>query len=407
MTPEVRRSLALGAVAALVLSTLGLWLASRLAPAMPASSSAYPAPSEIIETAYPGPTVAVPTPTPLAVEIKSLPEVAATTVPPTEVAPAPSPTPLTVVAAPAGPAAGAADTTIRLPLVFVPAPTVTPGPVTPPTGSDWRTFLNYYRAVARLSPLAEDAGWSDGAFKHARYLVENDTNTSGEDPALAWYTGEGATAGANSLWQLRGEANWNDVQTFDNWMKWPFHALSIVDPALQRFGYGRYSEPGADPGPFHTGAVLDIRRGQGTPGVAYPVMWPAHNTAVYLTSYDGGEQPDPLTSCSGLGLNGPAGLPILLQLGAGDVVGPNTPRPVVSAHSFKENGVERDHCLFDETSYQNSITALRDEGRAILAARDAIVLIPRAPLIPGKSYTVSITAQGQTHTWTFRVVAKP
>jgi hypothetical protein len=206
---------------------------------------------------------------------------------------------------------------------------------------------------------------------------------------------------------VRGEANWNDIQTFDNWMRWPFHALSIIDPALYSYGYGRYSEPGGDPGPFHTGAVMDVRRGLGQPNVAYPVKWPDHNTAVYLTTYDGGEQPDPLTSCSGIGLNGPAGLPIIVQLGAGDVVGPNTPLPVVTFTSFKEDGVERDHCVFDETSYQNSITSLRDQGRALLAPRDAVVIIPRAPLAPGKIYTVSLTALGQTHTWSFRVVVKP
>lgn len=393
MRPEVRRSLLVAAIAALVLSALGLWVAQLVAPADPL---AYPGPGA---TAYPGPGEAASTPTTLSAEVKSLPS-AASAVPATT-----TPTPLTIVDVPAGPSTG--DNRVRLPLLFMPAPTATPRPVNPPTSGDWRTYLDYYRAVARLAPLVEDAAWSDGAFKHARYLVENDVNTSGEDPALAWFTTEGNTAGLNSLWQLRGEANWNDIQTFDNWMRWPFHALSLVDPGLQRFGYGRYSEPGADPGPFHTGAVLDIRRGQVPPSAVYPVMWPSHNSAVYLTTYDGGEQPDPLTSCSGLGLNGPAGLPILLQLGAGDVIGPSSARPVVTAHSFKENGLELDHCIFDETSYQNSIAALRDQGRAILAARDAIVVIPRAPLVAGKSYTVTVTALGQAHSWTFRVVNKP
>ncbi len=376
----MRRSLALAGVLSLVLAVGALWLASQDGPTAPST---------------PG--------TPGTSSAHSLPAAG----------PSPSPTPFTVAAATAAVQSGPGATPIHFPLILGPAPTATlpptptPGPVNPPTGGDWRTYLTYYRAAAHLPPLAENAAWSDGAFKHARYLVENDVNTSGEETALAWYTNEGATAGANSLWQVRGEALWTDVQTLDNWMSWPFHALSILDPALQSVGYGRYSEPGTDPGPFHTGAVLDVRRGLTQPGVAYPVQWPDHNTAVYLTSYDGGEQPDPLTSCSGIGLNGPAGLPVLLQLGAGDVIGPDTPRPVVTTHSFKENGAEREHCLFDETNYQNSIASLRDQGRALLAPRDAIVLIPRAPLSPGKTYTVSITAYGQTHTWTFRVVNKP
>jgi hypothetical protein len=394
LRPELRRSLALGAILALCLAAGTLWLVTRGAPAAPTAVAPTPLPF----SRTPGGPPLTP------VEQHALPATA-------------TPTPLgnaglapTATASP--PAAGgasvsAAGTPMYFPVIAVPPPRPTPGPVNPPTGSDWRAFLAYYRAVAHLLPPVENMAWSDGAFKHARYLVENDVNTSTEDPALSWYTPEGAAAGPQSLWMVRGEANWNDVQTFDNWMRWPFHALSIIDPALASFGYGRYSEPGADPGPFHTGAVLDVSRGLTQPAAAYPVKWPDENTAVYLTAYDGGEAPDPLTSCPGIGLNGPAGLPVLLQLGPGSTIGPNTPLPVVTFSSFKEDGALRDHCIFDETSYQNSITSLRDQGRALLAARDAVVLIPRAPLTAGKRYTVTITALGQTHTWTFRVVTKP
>ena len=397
MRPEVRRTLALSALLAACLAGGALWVAVQ-------SNGGAPVPTPTL-THQPTATALPPTarlePTALSAEQHALPNTAT----PTPLALLPSATP----APPDGAGAGVTSlgTPAHFPLVIFPGPTGTPGPVNPPTGSDWRVFLNYYRAVAHLPPLAENTDWSQGAFNHARYLVENDVNTPSEDPALAWYTTEGAAAGPQSLWQLRGEANWLDVQTFDHFMRWPFHALSIIDPALQSYGYGRYSEPGADPGPFHTGAVLDVRRGLAQPNVAYPVKWPDQNTAVYLTSYDGGEQPDPLTSCSGLGLNGPAGLPVILQVGPGNAIDANTPRPVVTFSSFKENGATRDHCIFDETTYQNSIASLRDEGRALLAARDAIVLIPRAPLVAGRSYTVTITALGQTHTWTFRVVTRP
>ncbi|MBW1713559.1 MAG: hypothetical protein JRJ59_10465, partial [Deltaproteobacteria bacterium] len=42
-------------------------------------------------------------------------------------------------------------------------------------------------------------------------------------------------------------------------------------------------------------------------------------------------------------------------------------------------------------------------GRVVLDMRDAAVLIPRDPLIPGATYTVSITANGQPYTWSFTV----
>lgn len=394
LRPELRRSLALGAILALGLAAGACWLATRGAPAAPTLV----APTRLVASRTPTNLPATP----------AQPQALPATATPTPLGNA-GLAPTATVIPPQGSGAGvsAAATRYYFPVVLLPPPAVPPGPVNPPTGNDWRAFLAYYRAVARLPPLTENPAWSDGAFKHARYLVENDVNTSSEDPALSWYTPEGAAAGPQSLWVVRGEANWNDVQTFDNWMRWPFHALSIIDPALASYGYGRYSEPGADPGPFHTGAVLDVSRGLTQPNAAYPVKWPAENTAVYLTTYDGGEAPDPLTGCTGVGLNGPAGLPVLLQLGPGTTIGPNTPRPVITFSSFKEDGALREHCIFDETSYQNSITSLRDQGRALLAARDAIVLIPRAPLAAGKRYTVTISALGQTYTWTFRVVTKP
>jgi hypothetical protein len=179
-------------------------------------------------------------------------------------------------------------------------------------------------------------------------------------------------------------------------MQWPFHAMDVLDPALASTGFGRYT---ANVGTFHFAAALDVRRGLGPipSGVTFPLKWPDHNSTVYLTSYDGFEQPDPLTSCPGFGLGLPSGLPLLLQMGPGDLT------PVVTAHSFHRGATPLPHCVFDETSYVNSVAALQALGRAQLAARDAIVLIPRDPLTPGQSYTASITVNGQTVTWTFTV----
>ena len=59
--------------------------------------------------------------------------------------------------------------------------------------------------------------------------------------------------------------------------------------------------------------------------------------------------------------------------------------------------------MFDETSYSHPDPGSQSLGRSILNSRDAIVLIPRLPLTPGTSYTVSLTVDGQTHTWTFGV----
>ncbi len=55
----------------------------------------------------------------------------------------------------------------------VPTPTPMPPTATPiPVG--WLAYVNAYRAMANLPPVAENSTWSDGDFKHARYMVKND-----------------------------------------------------------------------------------------------------------------------------------------------------------------------------------------------------------------------------------------
>ena len=60
-------------------------------------------------------------------------------------------------------------------------------------------------------------------------------------------------------------------------------------------------------------------------------------------------------------------------------------------------------CILDETTYTNPDTYQQYLGKVILDARDAIVIIPRQPLTPGATYRVSITVNGQTHSWSFSV----
>ena len=67
-------------------------------------------------------------------------------------------------------------------------------------------------------------------------------------------------------------------------------------------------------------------------------------------------------------------------------------------------GFPLEHCVFDETSYTNPDHNAQYLGRGILGSRDAIVLIPRAPLTPGAQYTVSITVDGTPHSWSFWVI---
>jgi hypothetical protein len=150
-------------------------------------------------------------------------------------------------------------------------------------------------------------------------------------------------------------------------------------------------------------AALNVISGLGSSppaSVAFPVMWPADGLTVNLRSYTGSESPDPLASCAGY--TAPSGLPIILQLGAGNAIAFGGASPV-TAFSFKQGAATLESCEFDENNYQNPDSNSQNLGRAVLSTRDAIVIVPRNPLTPGATYTVSVTANSQVYTWSFTV----
>jgi hypothetical protein len=254
--------------------------------------------------------------------------------------------------------------------------------------------VNAYRALANLPGVTENPAWSDGDGKHARYMVKNDFIGHTEDPGNPWYTPEGLAAAQNGNTFVSSSTVSPDTTAIDFWMSGPFHGVGILDPGLQQVGYGSYRE--ADGG-WQMGATLDVIRGLGviSPSVSFPIEYPGDGATIGLRSYFGGEWPDPLTACPGYIT--PSGLPIILQIGPGNLT------PSVTAHSFMQGATPLEHCIFDETNYINPDSNTQSVGRSVLNARDAIVLIPRAPLTTGATYTVSITANGHTDTWSFVV----
>ncbi len=262
-----------------------------------------------------------------------------------------------------------------------------------PPQPNWLAYVNHYRAMADLPPVTENVTWSDGCWKHARYMVKNDFIGHTEDPNNPWYTPEGQAAGGSSNVWASYAVDTADEDSVDVFMQAPFHAVGIVDPALLQVGFGSYRE---SDGGLQYGVALDVIRGLGSipPSVAFPVKWPAHGTTVPILLH-WGEYPDPLTSCPGYST--PSGLPIILQIGPGNVT------PNVTSHSFMQGSTPLEHCVFDETSYTNPDGSAQSLGRSCLDARDATVLIPRYPLTPGATYSASITVNDQTYTWSFTV----
>jgi hypothetical protein len=287
------------------------------------------------------------------------------------------------------------DTPIFLPIIFmeeIPTQTTTPTPE--PVPDEWLVYLNLIREQGMLPEVSENTEWSDGCWLHSRYMVKNDVIQHSEDPGNPWYSSEGDQAAQNSNIMVSSNDQATDQFAIDLWMTGPFHGIGILDPALLQVGFGSYRE---EIGTYNMGASLDVLRGLGSlpSSVQFPLMWPGDNTTIQYTTYSGFESPDPLTSCPGY--SAPSGPPIYLQIGPGNLT------PNVSAHELLANGSTIDHCVFDETNYFNPDGSWQNLGRQILDARDAIIIMPKVPLSPGTTYSVSITNAANIYTWTFTV----
>ena len=258
----------------------------------------------------------------------------------------------------------------------------------------WLDRLNFYRTTAALPPVAEEVALSRPVMQHARYMVANDEILHSQNSRRSWWTPEGAVAAAVS--NLAGSLNPNepDWWAVDLWMQAPFHAIGILDPALQRVGFGIHRE--SDGRKIQTAAGLDVIRGRGNKPahVTYPVMWPADGASVPIGTHRS-EYPSPLSSCPGY--KAPTGLPLILQLGSGEEI------PHVTRTTISEGMRTLAHCTFDESTYRNRHDVEQRLGRSILASRDAVVLIPREPLQAGSSYHVHVEASGRVIDWTFTV----
>ncbi|MGE3841481.1 MAG: CAP domain-containing protein [Vicinamibacterales bacterium] len=269
-------------------------------------------------------------------------------------------------------------------------------PASAQSNPDWLTYLNAYRASAGLPALVHEPAWSAADVLHARYTVKEDVLAHSENSTSPWYTAEGHTAAQNSNVMASSGSTTTDQFAIDLWMQGPFHAVGMIDPRLARTGFGSYRE--AD-GSYQMAAALDVLRGRSgsLAGVAWPVLWPGPGRTVPIGRYSGNEYPNPITGCPGY--TAPTGLPLIAQFGSGST------NPVVTGSSLSANGQPLEHCVFSETTYTNGDASAQSLGRSVLGSRDAVVLIPRAPLVSGTTYTASLTVNGLTQTWSFTIGA--
>jgi hypothetical protein len=292
---------------------------------------------------------------------------------------------------------------IALILSATPATADNPPPI--PASANWQTTVNFYRAMAGLAGVGENTTWNSGEVNHSRYVAENHTVVHAETPGNPYYTADGDTAGQNGnvaiFFQTPPPVSCPDRTIVELWMAGPFHAIGIVDPRLAQSAFGKYISVDNDPGRW-CGATLDVIRGLTGPASSSPVYFPRNGTTTPLLQFDGGEFPDPLASCPGF--SPPTGPAILLQL---------TANPGTSSATLKDNGSPVTSCSYNENTYTNPDGGLQSLGRAILAGRHAIVVMPRFALTSGHTYTVEITSPSPStsdspstlYTWNFMACA--
>lgn len=272
----------------------------------------------------------------------------------------------------------------------------------PPAG--WLSRVNHYREMAHVPSVTENPALSKGDLAHARYLVKNfwELIKTGadlgammheEDPSNPWYTREGFAAAKSSdvdEWPGPKPPD-SDSWAIDNWMVAPFHRLSILNPHLRQVGYGNYCQTNVCAAALNTNSDADPLPPKGK-AYAVPVEYPPGGAVIEAHSFRA-EWPDPLSSCPGL--KAPTGLPITLQLGAW-----------VSSHLYgftlSRDGAAVQACGFDSSTYSNPDAPTQELARSILKDFGAIVLVPRAPLAPGR-YTVLITSEGRSYGWSFTI----
>lgn len=262
-----------------------------------------------------------------------------------------------------------------------------------PAPTDWLGEVNLLRSMSGLPTVREEPSWSARNVEHARWMVYNDIIMHGAVPGTPWYSPSADLAGQRSNLSV-STAQRSDRSAIDGWMSVPFHGLGIIDPRLERVGFGAFYDP-ADGG-YRWGGGLDVISGLDGQASTVPVVWPAHGATTHLAHYGGAEYPDPLTSCPAVSPQG-AGVPLyaLFPSSAGSLS--------VTSLQRLSDGSNLPLCAFDWTSYVNPDPDAQSLGRAVLAGRNAVIVMALAPLEAGQSYRLRVTRGGVTAVSTFAV----
>ncbi len=243
---------------------------------------------------------------------------------------------------------------------------------TPTANKEVIEQLNTYRQLAGLEPLILDADLANGCLAHAQYVVKNidaiaakKANANDEDPKLPGYTVEGQQAAKVSL-----VTDQEPVALVDNWMAGFYRRLALLNPELKRIGVGQARSERVP-----CICVLDLNRGRGSDQV---VLYPADKQKNVPLFY-GSETPNPVPETK----DRKAGFPITVMVPPGV--------PVKGVTATLQESATREVPLW----LQSPEVPASPAGQ-----RNTILVLPKEPLKPNTTYTVTVKAMFRTEPWT-------
>jgi hypothetical protein len=271
-------------------------------------------------------------------------------------------------------------------------PTLSPVATFQTTGTlaSWHKRLDKRRAQAGLGPVVEDPRLSEADVKHARWQVLNRAIGHAEIPGTPGYSAEGNKAAGNSVVSIGSP---DGATAVDRWIGGPFHATCLLSPDLLVAGYGQVGRS----------AALDCLGGTrgSSPGVR--VVWPSPGTALpRALAANANEFPDAGAHCGPGGSRVRVwGTPVLLAASTFGL------QSVTGAKATLRSGSKNIAvCVLTEANFRGADASQDSLGRAVLRAEHWVVVLPRAPLTPGRSYTATIRVGTVKTSTSFRVATR-
>jgi uncharacterized protein YkwD len=271
--------------------------------------------------------------------------------------------------------------------------------------------VNAFRKLAGLPPVTVDPNLSQGCVSHANYLLLHQGELSGkglnpheESSGSAGFTEAGRRAARSAVISMsRGfvRTGW-PASAVDLWMATFFHRIPILNPALKRIGIGYTAEGGT--GFRHV--VMDVHQGvawsprqRGQP--IDPVLFPADQQegVPLLFAFGTPEVPNPIPHG---GDRAHSGYPVTVTFPGRSALGNATAVLHLASPGKRADSSASEIPVWLSTPQQPALDSVRQGN--------TICLIPKAPLMPGTTYrvTVQATVGGRSweKTWSFATASK-